>query len=415
MNKKLAWFIQVFLFCNTLFAQGVKSGTDELYQSRLSTIRSPIEIIYKAEVKKYIDAYLDNPEKTRHILQQSKIYFPIIERAFRNKGVTTDLKYLAVALSELEPDVQSQYGANGLWMMMYTVGKMYKAKVNSFVDERLDPFKSSLIAASHFRDLYSIYHQWPLVIASYAASPVVLNKSIRMSGNSLYFWDVYPNIPETTRDIYPRFVAAVYIMNFYREHGIRPVLSDPPLATDSVLVNKWLSLQQISATLDISLEALRKLNPIFKRDIIPYNLDGYWVYLPAGKAEVFDRLRDTVYNPLPRPVDFTPVAIAKEAPDSNTIQTEANTKSGNSEPISQPQKFDKKKVSYTVKKGDNLNQIADWYDVTTSEIKSWNKLKKSKLQKGKKLTIWVNEKKTGYYKRINSMSVQQKKKLLKKD
>lgn len=407
------WLLPLLLLFQGAMAQGIKAGSDELYQSRIASIRSPIELIYRAEVKQYIDEYLSNPEKTRQIIHQSRHYFPVIERAFRAKGITTDMKYLAVALSELEPASQNPYGATGLWMMMYSVSKMYKAKVNSFVDERLDPMKSSVIAASHFKDLYSIYHQWPLVIAAYAASPVVLNKAIRMSGNSLYFWDVYPNIPESARNIYPRFIAAVYIINFYREHGIRPLPAEAPVAVDSVLVNKWLSLQQISATLDISLDQLRKLNPVFKKDIIPYNLDGYWVYLPQGKALVFDKLRDSVYNPLPRPADFTPVIIARENNDS-TVTGEANKEPEANEPA-KPKRFDKKKLYYTVKKGDILNHIADWYDVTPAEIKSWNKLKSGKLPKGKKLIIWVNERKTGYYKRINTMSKQQKARLLRKD
>jgi len=395
----------------SLYSQQVKPGSDELYQSRIASIRSPIELIYRQEVKKYIDEYLENPEKTRQILSMSKSAFPMIERALKGKGITTDLKYLAVALSGLDNKLQNQFGATGMWMMMYNVGKMYKAKMNSFVDERFDPYKSSLIAASHLKDLYSIYHQWPLVIAAYASSPVTLNKGIRMSGNSLYFWDVYPNLPEATRDIYPRFIAAAYIINFYREHGIKPVNIDAPVAIDSVLVNKWLSLQQISATLEIPIDALRKLNPIFKKDIIPYNLDGYWVYLPFGKAVVFDRLKDTVYNPLPRPIDFAPVQINQEPTDSNaSVKNEPLT-----EKTKEEKGFHKKRVHYKVKKGDNLAEIADWFDVTPKEIMSWNKMRSSKVMKGKTLTIWVNEKKTGYYKRINSLNEKKKRQIAEKD
>lgn len=408
MRNSLLLFIALFLTFTGVFSQPGRPGSDELYQARLATLKTSIELIYRAEVKQYIDAYIENPDRTREIIQQSKTQFPLIERALRSKGVSTDLKYLAVALSELDPRAKNPYGANGIWMMMFNVGKMYKVKVNSFVDERLDPYKSSVVAASHFRDLYSIYHQWPLVIAAYAASPVMLNKCIRMANNSLYFWDVYPFLPETTRDIYPKYIAAVYIMNFYREHGIRAIGPEARLETDSVLVNKWLSLQQISATIDIPLEMLRKLNPIFKKDIIPYNLDGYWVNLPAGKAAQFDRLKDSVYNPLPRPADFVPVQIQHE-PNDSTVARIAET------PKPEEKRFDKKRLYYSVKKGDNLADIADWFDVTQREIVSWNKLKSTKVVRGRKLIIWVNEKKTGYYKRINTMSAVQKKKLKRKD
>lgn len=406
MRNSLLLFIFSFLFVSNLLAQPVKPGSDELYQTRLATLKTSVDLIYRPEVKVYIEAYLADPERTRELIRQSKTVFPQIEKALRSKRVTTDLKYLAVALSELNPLARNAYGANGIWMMMYNVGKMYKARMNSFVDERLDPYKSSVVAATHFRDLYSIYHQWPLVIAAYASSPVMLNKCIRMSNNSLYFWDVYPNLPEATRDVYPRFVAAVYIMHFYREHGIRPVTPEIRLETDSVLVNKWLSLQQISATIDIPLEVLRRLNPVFKKDIIPYNLDGYWVYLPAGKAAVFDQLNDTVYNPLPRPADFVPAQIQRDPGDTGTTSESSGTTE---------KRFDKKRVYYTIKHGDKLDDIADWFDVTPREIQSWNKLKSTRMIRGKKLVIWVNEKKTGYYKRINHMTVMQKKRLKRKD
>lgn len=296
---------------------------------------------------------------------------------------------------------------------MYNVSKMYKLKVNSFVDERKDIRKSTATAVTHFKDLFSIYKQWPLVIASYACSPVMLNKCIRMAGNSLYFWDVYPFIPENTREVYPRFVAAAYIMNYYKEHGIKPVYPELFNENDSVLVNKWLSFQQISATIDIPLEQLRKLNPVFKKDIIPYNVDGYWIYLPKTKGKLFELLKDTVYNPLPKPTEFAPVTIQQAQTD--TTKTSAQTETAEQQEPKETSKFDKKRVSYTVKKGDILTDVADWFDVTPKEIKSWNKLKSDKLKRGQKITIWVKSSKTGYYKRINSMSTQQKKKLKKKD
>ncbi len=408
---KLKSFLLSLIICFVLVSFAQQKGTEEQYINRLSTLKSPIDLTYNPVVKKYIDAYLDNPEKTREIIGLSKFYFPMIERALRSKNIPLDMKYLAVAVSELEPSAINPAGATGIWMMMYNVSKMYKLKVNSFVDERKDPNKSSAAASSHFRDLNSIYKQWPLSIAAYGCSPVMLNKCIRMAGNSLYFWDVYPFIPEASKDLYPKFIAAVYILNFYREHGIKPVFPDLYIETDSVLVNKWLSFQQISTTIDIPIDQLRKLNPIFKKDIIPYNLDGYWLRLPKNKGKQFDLLKDSVYNPLPKPTEFAPVAI-QQAPSDSSKPTEIK----NEKELKQQDKtFDKKRISYTLKKGDVINDIADWFDVNTKEIKSWNKLKSEKLKTGQRLIIWVTSSKTGYYKRINTMSSKQKKKLKKKD
>ncbi len=414
MKKCFLFFSLLYLLLPLSGYCQIKAGSEEIYQARLAALKSPVDLSYHPEVKKHIDAYLENPEKTREIIGMSKVYFPMIEKALKQKNLPIDLKYLAVSLSGLDPLTQNPYGATGVWMMMYNVSKMYKLKVNSFVDERKDIRKSTATAVTHFKDLYSIYRQWPLVIASYACSPVMLNKCIRMAENSLYFWEIYPYIPENTREVYPRFVAAAYILNYYKEHGIRPIYPELYTENDSVLVNKWLSFQQISATIDIPLEQLRKLNPVFKKDIIPYNVDGYWIYLPKTKGKLFELLKDSVYNPLPKPTEFAPTIIQQAPADSTSVQ-DATT--ATTQPIAEKEtlKFDKKRVSYTVKKGDMLSDVADWFDVTPKEIKSWNKLKSDKLKRGQKLTIWVKASKTGYYKRINGMSATQKRKLKRKD
>lgn len=400
-----------------LLTTAVKAQNEQVYIQRLSTLKSQVEMTYNPAVKKHIDAYLANPERTRELIGLSKVYFPMIERSLRAKNIPVDMKYLAVALAELDPMVQAPSGASGMWMMPYNVSKMYKLKVNSYIDERKDPIKSTNIVATHFKDLFSIYRQWPLVIAAYTSSPVMLNKSIRMAGNSMHFWDLYQYIPEGTRDVYPKFIAAAYICNFYKEHGIKPSPAALFNETDSAMVRKWLSFQQISSTLEIPIEQLRKLNPIFKKDVIPYTLEGYLLKLPKSKAKYFNLLNDSVYKPIVSPGDFAPVVIQRIPGDtpgsaSNGINKPDHTVVNRNGPTPV---FDKKRVYYSVKKGDMIADVADWFDVTTREIKSWNKLKSEKLRAGQKLIIWVKQSKTGYYKRINSMSASQKKKLKRKD
>lgn len=410
MHKWIITLITVITW-NVLNAQTTRP--EDLYAQRLASLKSPLDLTYNVEVKRYIEQYLDNPEKIRELLYSSRLYFPIIERALKAKNLPTDLKYIALAVSELNPLAENSYGASGQWMMMYTVSKMYKLKVNSFIDERKDPAKSATAAAAHFKDLFSIYKQWPLAIASYGCSPVTLNKCIRQANNSLYFWDVYPFIPENSRGLFPKIIATAYIINFYKEHNIKPLPLDlPAVETDSVLVNKWLSFQQISSTIHIPLEVLRKLNPIFKKDIIPYTPEGYWIYLPKSKGAEFDLLRDSLYSPLPKQADFVPVAIQKPITDTISVSDTSAAKPAKTTP---KQTIKRAKVYYVVKKGDNLSAIADWFDVTEAEVKKWNNLKGTNVPKGKKLQLFVDKTKTGYYKRINSMSAAQKKKLRKKD
>lgn len=424
----------VFLFF--LFLPFFVLAQDQVYIQRLAALRSQTDLIYNAEVKKHIEDYIQNPTKTRDLISLSKYYFPILEKHLKAKGLPTDLKYLAVSSSELNPTFVNGNGASGIWSMSYTVSKMYKLKVNTYVDERRDVNKSSAVFAQHFKDLYSIYKQWPLVIGAYGCSPISMNKCIRMAGNSLYYWDIFPYLPTNCRDIYPQFVAATYILNYYKEHGIKTATAELVFDNDSVLVNKWLSLSQISNTLGIDLEELRKLNPIFKKDIIPMSADGYYIKIPKAKAKLFYLLSDSVYKPIN--TDIAPIIIQKEEPINEQDHTGVTTPIPNDitpkqTPVSKggkkgkankenlndkandEQKNQKALVYYTVKRGDVLGDLADWFDCSTTDIKKWNKLKSNNIQKGKKLKLYVAANKTGYYKRINKMQTNQKKKLKRKD
>lgn len=384
-----------------------KAGVDELYQQRLAALKSSLDLTYNPAVKVFIEEYLNNPEKTRELIGRSKYYFPLLEKSLRAKGLPTDLKYLAATASALDPSALNASGSSGIWMMAYPITKMYKLKVNTYIDERRDPVKSSAVAAQHFKDLFSIYKSWPLAIASYGCSPVTLNKCIHISNNSLYFWDIYPHMPYTCKELYPRVIATAYILNYYREHGIGSAEPKFETSTDSILVNKWLSFQQISSVTGVSVEEMRELNPVFRKDIIPYNIEGYYVRIPKSKSKNFDLLKDTVYRPISMN-ELQPDPIQK-------MQEEVVDSVAGIKPTNDTKKFSKKKVIYVVKKGDNLGDIADWFDVSAADIKSWNKLKKNAVKYGQKLTIWVEGSKVGYYKKINKMSASQKKKIKKKD
>ena len=412
LQSKTAKIIAILI----LFAMPFKIfAQDQVYAQRLAALRSQTELIYNQEVKKHIEFYIQNPAKTRDLIALSKYYFPILEKHLRAKGLPTDLKYLAVSSSELNPTFSNANGASGIWTMSYTVSKMYKLKVNTYVDERRDINKSSAVFAQHFKDLYSIYKQWPLVIGAYGCSPISMNKSIRMAGNSLYYWDIFNYLPTNCRDLYPQFVAATYILNYYKEHGIKPSNHELNFEFDSVLINKALSFQQISSTLKIPIEDLRKLNPKFRKDVVPMAADGYFLKLPKEKSSQIDLLRDSFYNPVN--LEFAPLVIQNESlANAPAIQISQKIKPADL-PVEKAQEknISKTKVFYTVKRKDVLGDIADWFDVSVSEIKKQNKLKSDRVKQGQKLSIFVPANKSGYYKRINKMQPNQKKKLKKKD
>ncbi len=405
MGRLLILFVFI---ANISLANRAVLPSDEVLQSRISAMNSSIELAWHPAVKPFIEEYLNNPEKVRALIGRSKFYFPMIEKNLKAKGLPIGLKYLAATASSLDPSSVASNGASGIWMMTFAVSKMYKLKVNTYIDERRDPNKSSLVAAQHLKDLYSIYKSWPLVIASYGCSPVTLNKCIRISGNSLYFWDIYPHMPSFCKDLYPKVVATAYILNYYKEHGISTAEPSFEVTTDSILVNKWLSFEQVSAVTSTSMEDLRELNPIFRKDVIPFTVEGYILRVPSSKSKNLAYLKDSVYRPINvLDLQADPVQKLKE----QIVDSVSNSKPA----ANQEKKFTKKKLVYKVKKGDVLGEIADCFDVPASDIKSWNKLKGNSLKYGQNLIVWVEGSKLGYYKKINSMTQAQKKKLRAKD
>jgi membrane-bound lytic murein transglycosylase D len=408
------------LFCTLLlgfmtgFLMAKETVTDEIYQNRINALKLQLDITYSPFVKTFIEEYLENPELVKQLVIRSKQYFPFIEKQLRIKGVPADLKYLAATASQLDASATNATGATGMWMMAFQVSKMYKLKVTTYIDERRDVLKSTNTAAQHFKDLHSIYKNWSLAIAAYGCSPVMLNKCIRMANNSLLFWDIYPTMPVNCRDLLPKIIATAYILNYYKEHGIKINLVEPTFDADTVIINKWISFQQIANGLNISVEELRALNPIFKRDIIPFSQEGFYVRLPKGKAKDMANIKDSVYKPDASiaAIEFNPVEIKKD----NTRNV-SETISPTSEDIKKgkPATIQKVSITYVVKKGDVLGDIADWFDTTPAEIKQINKLKKNQVNVGQKLIIRVPGNKAAYYKRINTLNRAQKKKLKNKD
>jgi membrane-bound lytic murein transglycosylase D len=416
MHSKLLkhFFLGIFLVLSFLTNPIKANNNDELYQSRLAALKTSIEVNYHPAVRTYIEQYLANPELVKSLISRSKLYFPPIEKSLKQKNLPIDLKYIAAAASGLDPITVNTNGNSGVWTMSYAVAKMYKLKQNTYIDERRDLVKSSLAAAQHLKDLFAIYKSWPLAIAAYGCSPVQLNKGIHAAGNSFYFWDIYKVMPASCRDLYPKVIATVYILNYYKEHSIRMVEPLQLPVSDTVWVSKWLSFQQISTATSVPIEVLRDLNPVFKKDIIPFSQEPYFLRIPADKVSKFSTLRDTVYRQY-HPIEIQPIAIEKDT--TEVAQTPVESNHQESKANKQTNTRSLKPIKYTIKKGDILTDIADWFDVSVYDLKAWNpkQTKRGKVKRGLVLKIYVQSNKTGYYRRINSMSMTQKKRLKRRD
>lgn len=268
----------------------------EVYVDRLKRMPTAIEMPWNDVVQKFIDRYSSRLRRSvSYMLGASNFYMPIFEQALEVYGLPLELKYLPVIESALNPNAVSPVGAGGLWQFMNATGKRYGLKINSMIDERRDVVKSSYAAAHYLSDLYNIFGDWSLVIAAYNCGPGNINKAIQRSGGKRDYWDIYPYLPSETRGYVPAFIAANYIMTYYCEHNICPMLTKLPVQTDTIMLFKNLHFEQISRVLGIDIKELRALNPQYRRDIVTGYSEPTDLRLPVDYISRYIELEDSIF------------------------------------------------------------------------------------------------------------------------
>ena len=357
----------------------------ELLKQRLAAMdaKSPFNIEYNPGLENIIKSFLKNRKKSfGRLMAISEYYFPMFEEALAKQNVPLEIKYLAIVESALNPKAVSRVGATGLWQFMYQTGKQYNLKIDSYVDERSDPLKSSNAAAEYMSKMYEIFGDWDLVLASYNSGPGNVAKAIRRSGGQQNYWNIRKNLPKETQGYVPAFLATMYIYEYHKEHGIKPERAlVQNFATDTILIKKQMSFKQIADLLDVSVTQLQLLNPSYKMNVIPYYGDqDHFLRLPKDKIAVFASNEDKIYAYVQRDLDF------REKPFQVTKAIVLNDTLNATQRVSLP-----KTKYYTVKSGDNLTEIANKYSVTVNDIKNWNNLKGSTVARGKSLKIITNE------------------------
>jgi membrane-bound lytic murein transglycosylase D len=392
------WFIRMSIAGADLSAADsvITEFSDTVYKDRISRINSLIILPYNNIIRNHIQVYTDRKvDKFRVMLGLQDFYFPMIEDIFDYYGLPVELKYMAVIESALNPNAVSRVGATGLWQFMYSTGRMYGLTINSVVDERRDPVKATHAAARYLKDLYGIYNDWILVIAAYNCGPGNVNKAIRRSGNRKDYWEIYYRLPRETRGYIPAYVAATYAMNYYREHNITPIQINLPLAVDTVMISTDMHLEQIAAVLDLPLDELRAMNPQYRTGLVPGRSRPSAVTLPLDRLGDFIAMTDTI------------TGYRKDQYLTRVNQTALPQQSA----FTPPDVSGKTKLVYTVKDGDNLGFISEWYDVGLSDLRYWNNIYRNTIKVGQKLAIYVEPSKAERYSKVNSMSFAEKQKL----
>lgn len=356
----------------------------EVYIERLKHMPTVIEMPYNDVVQKFIDRYSGRlRHSVSYMLGASNFYMPIFEEALEAYNLPLELKYLPIIESALNPKAVSRVGATGLWQFMLATGKQYDLKVNSLIDERCDPVKSSYAAAHYLSDLYKIFGDWNLVIAAYNCGPAQINKAIHRADGERDYWQIYPYLPKETRGYVPAFIAANYIMTYYCEHNICPMTTRLPAQTDTVVVKRNVHLEQIAAVCNIDIEQLRALNPSYRRDIIPGTTAiEASVRLPQTDIGKFIDNEEEVYE----------YKADELLPNRSVVIVNDNTPAISSRPKARSGRSARnRKVSggktITIRSGQTLSEIAKRNGTTVAKLKRLNGLKNSNIRAGKKLRV----------------------------
>lgn len=344
--------------------------TDTMFAKRLAALPTIVRTPYNNMVRACIDRYTKKGRsQVSYLLGISELYFPIIENEIDRIGVPHELKYLPIIESALNPKATSRAGAKGLWQFMFTTGKLYGLKANNYIDERFDPIKSTTAALLYLKDLYDMFQSWELAIAAYNCGPGNVKKAILRSGGNTDFWKIYPWLPRETRGYLPGFIAASYIMTYYKDHGICPMNPELPIATDTIHINKNLHFNQIAEVCGVDIEEIRALNPQYIKDIIPGENETYVLRLTNNATSRFVENEDTVYK---HNADkyFPKVDIEKMLKEAKE-----NNGAGNL-------------IRHKIKNGETLGSIALKYRVSVKQIMKWNGLRNSNIRAGKYLKIY---------------------------
>ena len=342
--------------------------TEEEYISRLSRLPNVIEMPYNKEVRRYIDQYCERMRRSISIfLGAGNFYIPLFEEALESYQLPLELKYLPIIESALNPKATSRVGAAGLWQFMIATGKQYGLEVTSLVDERRDPIKSSYAAARYLKDLYDMFGDWTLVIASYNCGPNNTLKAITRAGGVKDYWKIYPYLPAETRGYVPAFIAANYVMNYYCQHNICPLETNLPQSADTLNVTRNVYMEQIVDLCGVSMDEVKALNPQYRTNLIPGESRPCTIKLPSSAVAAFLTAGDSIYTH----------RIGELAKNRKVVEVDESKASSSS----------KGARTVTVRKGDTLGSIAQRNRTTVTKIKRLNGLKNNNIRVGQKLRV----------------------------
>lgn len=396
----------------------------------LDTSNFDVPVVLNEQVKEYVLYYQSRKYGVmRRAFERSGRYLPMMREIFREQGLPLDLVNLAYIESTFNYRAYSKAKASGIWQFIKGTGTRYGMKVNYWLDERRDPEKATRGAAAYLKELYEMFHSWPLALAAYNAGEHRIQRAIEQQGTT-DFWSL--RLPKETELFVPAFMAVTIISKDPSRYGfIAPV--ETPWKVDRVIVPGAIELRSIARIVGVSPDLIRDLNPALMRGVTPATSIGHEIILPPDTKEILlanlDQLPRVPAREMVRPAgrwhrvgkgenlrsialrhQTTLVELAglngMKVSDSGLkvgrllrlplvqLSSEQPAASARTESTRNRTAPLKKAVpasrptAYVVKQGDTLWKIARIYGVRPEDLRQWNNLKQqAKLKPG--LTLQV--------------------------
>ena len=343
--------------------------TPELLADRLSCLQQTVPLTYNDKVHSFINYFLiRDREYTRMVMRKKDLYFPLFEKELKAHHLPEELKYLAIIESGLHPRAVSRARAVGLWQFMAPTGRYLGLKIDWYLDERMDPEKSTIAACKYLAQLYSIFKDWELALAAYNSGPGTVKRAIRRSGYKKSFWEIYKYLPRETRAYVPQFVAIIYALNYAEQHNLFEPGREEIIPHDTLQTRRFMHFETFAKLTSTCVEDLQRLNPAVQHNAIPENGRLHVVKIPVWSKQILEQNR---------------VAILDSAAKTGRPQVEALAKNavGNT--------AGRELVVHRVQSGDVLGKIAERYRVRTVDLKEWNRLSSNTIRVGQRLNVWV--------------------------
>lgn len=350
-------------------------GQSLLYKLRLDSIKQTVPLDYNEYVQSYIDIYTKRKSMYGDMLGLSSYYFPIFDKALKSYNIPTEIKYLAIVESSLNPHAVSRVGATGIWQFMFGTAKAYGLNMDNFVDERKDPIQASYAAAAYFRDAYEELGDWLLAIAAYNCGKGNVNRAIDKAG-SRDFWEIRKFLPKETSNYVPAFIAAVYVMKYSKAHQITLKPNNFAFKTDTVLVRNFVALADVATAINHKEETLFALNPSYKKKIVNgTDISPKRIVIPTPDHQFYEPL----FNVLNNDIETDRQIFLASTDDVRDLRKKV---------LPKREASSAKIVIHKVLSGQNLNVIANKYGVEVQDLKVWNKLNATTVIPGQKLKIY---------------------------